>query len=58
MSMRFIPHKNWRKPLMANIMRSQAVHQQPHVQGGPIKQPISNPMSMRFIPHKKPGADL
>ena len=41
----------WRRPLMANIMQSQAVQQQLRVQGG-LKQPISNPIPMRFIPHK------
>ena len=33
--------KTWRRPLMANIMRSQAVQQQLRVQGG-LKQPISS----------------
>ena len=31
----------WRRPLMANIMQSQAVQQQLRVQGG-LKQPISS----------------
>ena len=47
----------WRRPLMANIMQSQAVQQQLRVQGG-LKQPISNPISMRSHPAQKTGADL